>query len=518
MVGDSLASVTSLSNEENPVESGSSASKSFLSVPGAYIVDEERLAYYELKPCFPKKAGNHQPQATGPENGIEKPGPRYWSTTQEDPHEFKTFDGFRRHENEREKYYVLLPDGLIEDPRCEPQCALCLHPEPDDTHFKTHNILNHAQSPRRITKKSRKGDFEKLLRTYNVPDGHVERLVKRWHCTQKKKAYSCGLCIKLMSTLLERTKHLAHDHYERGQDRAYWNVNNLIKGLLLQKEINQEYRRRFSIDPSDEHSRLIWEPSIARDLQERLELGKEAPGELAQAAFESATRSEGILRDQDILATGSQFAGGTFPSMNASLPSTTLHATAIPTFRPMNPIGSTTSTARHIDAGWEPGPYNESTETFPFQSTSHMNEVPSYEADPLAVTPSELEQSASHFSEGTLGGEIMLEGFMQPASQRGVMADEEHLTYMPYSCTTSALADQPMASSSSDDHWSQEAPPWSMEGQMANARHIVDTIPATNTGLKRKVFTNTAASSQSRSQTISPTERRFRPKYKPRNC
>ena len=240
--------------------------------------------------------------------GIEKTGAQYWSTDQNYQYPFQTLDGFRRHENEREKYYVFLPHNLTEETSLGPGCALCLHLDPDDAHFEMHKVLHYVDNRRTIIKKTRKGDFKKLLRTHNVPDTHIDRLIRKWYHVEKKAGYSCGLCIKLLGSLLERTNHLAHDHYEKGQDRTTWDVNVLIKGLLLEPQVNQEYQKRFGVNPSSKDSHLTWDHFKAQRLQKRLELGQEKPWDLAQAAFELATRSEPSSRDQDNLGTGSNFS------------------------------------------------------------------------------------------------------------------------------------------------------------------------------------------------------------------
>ena len=143
-------------------------------------------------------------------------GSRYWSTAEDNPQQFTTFDGFRRHENERERYYILLPDGLIEDSPQGMLCALCLVPDTSLKHFEMHKALTYMETSKPSMKRSRKENFRRLLKTHNVPDEHVDRLVKKWHFKHKKQAYSCGLCINLFNTLLERTNHLARDPLRAG--------------------------------------------------------------------------------------------------------------------------------------------------------------------------------------------------------------------------------------------------------------------------------------------------------------
>lgn len=225
-----------------------------------------------------------------PLKSTSKKKHRYWSTSQDQEEPITTLDGFRRHELEREVFYVFLPHGVYESTLSGPACVLCLARVPDDDHWKKeHGQSKNVESATTSIKKSRKGDFEKLLENRKVPWPRIKLLVERWRHTPQKKGWSCGLCIWRFETLAERTNHLAHKHYEKGQDRQMWKTNNLIKGLLSEPYINREYRRQFGLDPSDQNSGLTWDPAFAPKLQQRLEMFVEEPCILARAAHDLAT-------------------------------------------------------------------------------------------------------------------------------------------------------------------------------------------------------------------------------------
>ena len=179
-----------------------------------------------------------------------------------------------------------------------------------------HNALRVTENPRSSMRRSRKENFRNLLRKYNVSEERVDQLVKKWHFTDKKQAYSCGLCIKLFSTLLERTNHLAHDHYERGENRDGWDATTLIRGLLLQSEISEAFQKRYAMDPSSSTFRLTWTSPTARLLRNRLESRRESPRALAQAAFDAADPSSATGKWEEYATVADHNSNKAAPSLS----------------------------------------------------------------------------------------------------------------------------------------------------------------------------------------------------------
>ena len=218
-----------------------------------------------------------------------KSGPQYdrWCTTREHNAVFKTSAGFAKHEKEHEDFYVFLPHGPVEETPWGLKCALCETANPTKSHLLHHDILKYDGRLRESTR-SRKRNFEELLKRHKTPDENIKILVDKWRKTGKKKAYSCGFCISIFPTLPERTSHVDREHYAKGKNIDEWEETNVIKGLLLQGGVRQECLRLFNpLDPSLMETRISWPPSEINDLRHRLELGAEAATDLAVDVFRS---------------------------------------------------------------------------------------------------------------------------------------------------------------------------------------------------------------------------------------
>ena len=103
-----------------------------------------------------------------------------------------------------------------------------------------------------------------------------------WREVRKKKSYARGFCIKIFTTLPDKTSHVDREHCAKGQHIDHWYNTLVIKGLLLQRKVRQEFLTLFHLlDPSVMDSRISWPPSVIDDLQFRLELGEEPAKDLA---------------------------------------------------------------------------------------------------------------------------------------------------------------------------------------------------------------------------------------------
>ena len=294
-------------------------------------------------------------------NDLNKPVPlrkdAHFATSGESDRPIMTCDGFKRHEMEQIRYWVFMPDGPIENSPQGSRCALCPTLEPDVDHLKYHGTQEYANRTRQI-RKSRRDEFEKVLRAHKASNEWIEKLIHDWRIDQKRKAYSCGFCVKLFKTLPERNKHLCHAHFHRGQNMDDWHVTNLIRGLLLQEEVNRAYREMFGMDPSNVDLRRTWRSSSLKDLQDRLELGKESPQELASAVHKAIGT---LPSDCKILEAGSQF-----------LPKSRSFPTPLvaPTQNSMSPLSASAPTAKKLPP---------STKTLQEASDTHHQQVKRYD-------------------------------------------------------------------------------------------------------------------------------------------
>ncbi|KAG8527697.1 uncharacterized protein KY384_007851 [Bacidia gigantensis] len=212
-----------------------------------------------------------------------------WCTTREHRNVFRTFAGFAKHEKEHDDFYQFLPQGPVEKTSSGRQCALCTTKDPSEAHLQDHNILRYEGRLRGAITRSRKVNFEHLLKRHNTPEEYIKVLVDRWRKPAGKKTYSCGFCVAIFPTLPDRSSHIDREHFAKGQHIDDWDDFKVIKGLLLQPEVRQECQRLFNpVDPSRPETKISWPPSKIDALRLRLEIGSDPASELARDAFREA--------------------------------------------------------------------------------------------------------------------------------------------------------------------------------------------------------------------------------------
>ena len=254
---------------------------------------EVKIALDLNKPQPPLPHGLSESTVAAQEPLSSKHGSRHkrWCTTREHQTVFTTYSGFAKHENEHDSCYVFLPQGPIEETPWGLQCALCETKDPSKAHLEYHNILKYDGWLGKYITRSRKGNFEELLKKHKASDERIKILLNKWRDVQKKKAYSCGFCISIFRKLSDRTSHIDREHFAKGKHIDDWENTLVIKGLLLQPEVKQECLRLFHpVDPTVMETRISWPPSVIDDLQLRLELGAEAAKDLARDVRRQASK------------------------------------------------------------------------------------------------------------------------------------------------------------------------------------------------------------------------------------
>lgn len=222
---------------------------------------------------------------------VRPPNPdhTYWCTVC-DNHSYQHSDGWKKHEKEHEIKYVCMLNGLLETTDDGQKCVLCGALNPADSHRLVHNIgpcLEAADSP------SFKRRYEMVVHlkdAHGIPNGGA--IADKWRCGSSKKAWSCGFCIRLFSSIQDRLRHIGADHFGKGQSIRDWDFTKIIQGLLLQPGIQESWQQLLgSLDPF----RLLeikWNKFGSEELLYRLEMGptgKETPQSLAQAAYDSTS-------------------------------------------------------------------------------------------------------------------------------------------------------------------------------------------------------------------------------------
>ncbi len=280
------------------------------------------------KPQPPLPHGLPESAVAAQEPLSSKHGSRHkrWCTTREHQTVFTTHDGFAKHEKEHDSCYVFLPQGPIEETPWGLQCALCETKNPSKAHLEYHNILQYDGWLGKSITRSRKGNFEELLKKHKASDEMIKILLNKWRDVQNKKAYSCGFCISIFRKLSDRTSHIDREHFAKGKHIDDWDNTIVIKGLLLQREVKQECLRLFSVDPTVMETKISWPPSVIDDLQLRLELGEESAWDLATDIFRQASKRGMLSYSRSNVASNSHFSSETMGRIQT--PSSTPVATS----------------------------------------------------------------------------------------------------------------------------------------------------------------------------------------------
>ena len=168
-------------------------------------------------------------------------------------------------------------------------------------------------------------------------------LTNKWRFDLNKKAFSCGFCVTLFSSIIDRSNHIDNEHWKCGQTMSSWDLSNVIRGLLLRPEVEAAWQDIQRSNPYLVESSLRWSLPFADGLQLRLEIGEETGEVLARAALELSsyglelsshagptrvTKSETTVVDSSYPATWNLSATPT------TAPPRSMYNTATDIFRP----------------------------------------------------------------------------------------------------------------------------------------------------------------------------------------
>ncbi len=217
---------------------------------------------------------------------LEEVEHTHWCTYGEHHDPLATCDGWKRHEKEHETVYVCMPDGLVEDNGSGPCCALCGVCNPWPGHLDAHQASTCTEGAK-VTRTRKSNLAKHLISSHGISSDNAIERADRWRCKPDKKAFACGLCIKLFFSLTDRLNHIDHEHWSHGENMKSWSLTTLIRGLLLQPRVSDAWQYLLATsEPSVPESSFTWKLPTAEGLQLRLELCEEAPQQLASAAFE----------------------------------------------------------------------------------------------------------------------------------------------------------------------------------------------------------------------------------------
>lgn len=209
---------------------------------------------------------------------------------------FKSMQTWARHEKEDHEdiSFPCMPNGAIEITGCGRACALCGQ-EPTEEHLRDHNIERCTQL-KQVFKRS--DQLKQHLETHGLPkkSRRSDLLVTKWQRVPDKQAWACGFCKAVSTSLVDFHKHVALQHYERGEDRP-WEHTKVILGLLSQSYVAEPWNRLLASRFRVQFLSCKFSKTKSGCLQTRLELGQE-PGEvLAEAALECAIYDRDLLHE-----------------------------------------------------------------------------------------------------------------------------------------------------------------------------------------------------------------------------
>ena len=191
-------------------------------------------------------------------------------------------------------FYRCMPNGPVENTERGTRCVLCLKEDPDEDHLSRHKVSICVSEFGESLKKSRKTDMIAHLAKHRVHSKDAAALADKWRYSLNKKNFSCGLCVKLFSSIVERSNHIDNEHWRHGQTMDAWELSNCIRGLLLERKVQAAWRSLLRYYPNVVERNLRWELPLAEGLQSRLEKGEDPPEVLAKAALQLS--SYGQLR------------------------------------------------------------------------------------------------------------------------------------------------------------------------------------------------------------------------------
>ena len=236
-----------------------------------------------------------------------------------------------------------MPDGPVLQTRNGRSCALCDWQNPSPEHLKGHNISICIGNIKGPLKKSRKGDMMKHLTLHGISGPASAVLADRWRFDLNKKAYSCGFCVTLFSSIIDRSNHIDNEHWKSGQAMSAWDLSNVIRGLLLRPEVEAAWQNILREKPDLVASSLRWRLPKADGLQLRLEMGEETGAVLAEAALELSSYSPEVSSHTGstrLTRSETTFVDSSYPTAwnSLAIPTTasprSIYNTATSIFRP----------------------------------------------------------------------------------------------------------------------------------------------------------------------------------------
>lgn len=121
-----------------------------------------------------------------------------------------------------------MPHGPVVNTQHGSICVLCRTEDPSADHQAWHNT---STCVGKFIKKSRRTDMiTHLAQQHRVHSQVGAALADQWRYDSKKKHFSCGFCVAIFPSILERSNHIDNEHWRHGQNMDTWELSLLIRG------------------------------------------------------------------------------------------------------------------------------------------------------------------------------------------------------------------------------------------------------------------------------------------------
>ena len=211
----------------------------------------------------------------------------HWCWFCKDPKPIKACAEYKRHvQSHYTRHYCIPPEAVrhTEDGR---KCAFCSVSNPDARHLNQHHLKTHTPDCFNTSYTRKEPLSAHFKKVHAFDDG--SRLAKDSKYTEKKH-FACGFCGCYFNSPKEMANHVDASHYNLSQSN--WDTNKVIRGLLSQNEQNKHWRDALAARNHIPEFLFTWDSTRVEELQQRLEMGREPPGNLVAAAIDQSNYSK----------------------------------------------------------------------------------------------------------------------------------------------------------------------------------------------------------------------------------
>ena len=176
------------------------------------------------------------------------------------------------------------------------KCVFCgvLVPFEGSHHLLTHNAQSCGPEVwGRFSCNAREEMIDHVNKAHHIIDRRLSMpLVNKWKAVRKRRAWSCGFCVKALADFEDRSSHIA-SHFEQGKTIDEWDTTKVIQGLLQQPGLIEAWDETRASQLIVDTDCLYWEKDAITDLRHDLEVGpntETSARDLAEAALAASKK------------------------------------------------------------------------------------------------------------------------------------------------------------------------------------------------------------------------------------